>query len=146
MSNNNPYQSPESIRQHQSWWTGIKQRFRHWWLHTEPVFENGDALIYSGIAFFIDLDNSEVLYAASPATDRSQKRFDLVVSEAIKHLPGFLTEYPDVKPLLYGRKLQVRLIKDYATYNGEFFLEQEFEQDVLAQILDNNVEDKGTSE
>ena len=133
--NSNPYQSPQSIKPGESWWNVFTKRILFWWTIQEPGFQNGDALLYAGIVFFVDPQEPNVLFAATPSADSTQRRLNLVVSETVRVLPMFLAENPQIEPYLVGRQLKVRLIHDYQNFDQDYSLEYEFEWDVLTDFL-----------
>lgn len=107
-----------------------------------PEFSAGDAIICDGIAFFIDPKNTSVAYAASPSSDHSDQRMNLVVAEAIRVLPAFLTDYPDLHSQLGGRKLCVRMIGAYTDVQSDFHRELLLEWDILDAVLSDDMTDE----
>lgn len=65
-----------------------------------PAFADGDACICNGIAFFIDPNDPHVLYAASPSAEDSERRMNLIIAEVIRVLPNFLTDFPQLHPIV----------------------------------------------
>lgn len=71
-------------------------------------------MIFGGIAFFVDPNESELLYAASPSSVVTDSRMDLITHEAKIHLNGLLAASPSLKPIVQGRRLVVRIIDSYS--------------------------------
>lgn len=114
----NPYSPPQASAPPQSWWSRMISA-----LFTStnqlssvqrPTFAKGGAIICGGIAYFIDPLDSKTLFAGSPSTDRSDKRFALIAHEAMQHLPDFLAAHGDGKPTVNDRRLVVRIVNDYS--------------------------------
>ena len=126
---NNPYQPPADIGASVGWWERLRQFFMvrdpNNPLYQIPDFAAGQAVIYYGISFFIDPEDSSVLFAASPSADHSQERFDQIVAEALRLLPFFMDEVPAAMDLVQGRKLLVRMIGNYSDSQAEFIREAE---------------------
>lgn len=101
----------------QSWWsrilsslfTAINQRA----LAKQSDFAKGGAIICGGIAFFIDPNDKQTLFAGSPSTDRSDQRFALIAREAIRYLPDFISLREHSMPVVSDRRLVVRIVNDY---------------------------------
>jgi hypothetical protein len=111
-------------------------------LHASPsaVFADGQAFVCEGIAFFIDPANPLVAYAASPSTDHSSLRMNLIVSEAVRVLPLFLADHPEVREPLRGRKLIVRMVNSYADACSAYRCETALEWNILDAILSDGPE------
>ncbi len=107
-----------------------------------PVFANGDAIICDGVAFFIDPEDPSVAYAASPSAEHSERRMNLIVAEVIRVLPAFLTEYPELRPQLAGRKLSIRMIDNYTDTQAVFRRELALEWDILNAVLSDRPDDE----
>lgn len=116
----NPYSPPEVDVPHPSWWSRIKSVFSWGPLVKQSDFNRGDAVICGGIAFFIDPNDRQTLYAGSPSTDRSDERFALVAREAIRYLPDFLALHGDSPPELDDRRLVVRIVNDYTGIYSDY--------------------------
>lgn len=67
---------------------------------------------------------------------------NLVVAEAIRVLPAFLADYPDLHPQLSGRKLCVRMIGAYTDVQAVFHRERLLEWDILDAILTDDTTDE----
>lgn len=94
-------------------------------------FIQGYALIFEGIAFFVDPQNSSLLYAASPSEDESESRMNLIVSEVVRVLPTFVAEHSHLGSALVNRKLVIRMIRSYRDKQGEFVREVSLDWDML---------------
>lgn len=135
----NPYASPRSIHV-ETWWDRLRTRFGGLHPARSPVFADGGVLICEGIAFFIDPANPSVAYAASPSGDHSSDCMNLIVSEAIRVLPLFLADHPEVHEHLRGRKLTVRMVKSYEDASSEYTRETPLEWNILDAILSEDPE------
>ncbi|MGB7325986.1 MAG: hypothetical protein WBD31_14020 [Rubripirellula sp.] len=120
----NPYQPPALIDETPSWWGRIRTLFRVGpkvvSLVQTASFSKGDAIIYDGISFFVDPGDRKILFAASPSSDHSDQRMDLITAEVMRVLPGFLGEYPSLQRRLRGRKLMVRMIESYQSRQVDY--------------------------
>ncbi|UUO05079.1 hypothetical protein M4951_17015 [Blastopirellula sp. J2-11] len=130
----NPYQSPLETEYHETWWSKLRRLFTS--PIARPTFERGGKILAEGIAFYLDMDDSARLYAASPSTVHTDARLNLVVSEAIRLLPLFLSDNPTLQAYVRGRKLTVRLIDTYASNPAEFVREHIFDWDYIAAVLE----------
>ncbi len=121
----NPYRPPRSIDSNDSWWNRLKHWFRILLVSTfeDGVFADGDAIIFEGIAFFINPDDPEIFYAATPCVDRSPERLQFVVDESLRVFPEFLAEYQKLRSVLYERKMIVRIIDAYSDKQDCFVCE-----------------------
>lgn len=109
----NPYEPPAWTDERETWWSRIRAFFRRPDVRSQG-FANGDPIICEGIAFFITPEDPTTAYAGSPSTDISEQRMNLIVSEAIRTLPLFLAEHPDLHEYLRGRRLSVGILcNDY---------------------------------
>ncbi|MCO8125170.1 hypothetical protein NHH03_25765 [Stieleria sp. TO1_6] len=127
----NPYQAPTSIQPEASWWEKLRQRFFTGRLPHVPNFLGGDAILFEGIAYFIDPNEPAVIYAASPSTDQSDQRMQLICAEAICLLPAFVGDYPELQSTIHGRKLTVRMIDRYADKQSEYQRQMEMNTAVV---------------
>lgn len=133
----NPYASPRSIHV-ETWWERLLRLLGGLHAPGPVVFADGGVLIHEGIAFFIDPANPLVAYAASPSTDQSDQRMNLIVSETIRVLPLFLADHPEVREHLRERKLTVRMIESYAEARSKCFREAALERNLLdAPLLED---------
>jgi hypothetical protein len=106
----NPYQSPNAIEFVPRWWLKLRKMF-------EPsplkLFLRGRAIICEGIAFSLDPKSRRVFYAASPSINHSDERMDLIVEEALRILPVFVNEYPELRAGVLSCNLCVQMIHGY---------------------------------
>lgn len=65
---------------------------------------------------------------------------NLIVSEAIRVLPLFLADHPEVHEHLRGRKLTVRMVKSYEDASSEYTRETPLEWNILDAILSEDPE------
>lgn len=112
--NCNLYQPPATVDPPETWWSRLHKILRSVPHVRKRDFASGDSIICDGIAYSINRDDTSLDYAASPSSDFSDKRMNLIVAEAIRVLPYFLANYPDLHTQLWGRKLCVRMISEYA--------------------------------
>jgi hypothetical protein len=105
----------------------------------EPQFHNGDALLCEGIAFFIDLNDSETLYAASPSSLATKERMDLIVNEALRILPVFLVEHRSTRDALKQRRLVVRMITTYSDLRTDRFAPVDLGRRPIEQATLNHI-------
>ena len=131
----NPYQSPVVTDDHDTWWSKLRRLFAS--PVGAPAFEHGGKVITDGIAFYLDVTDATRLYAASPSTVHTDARLNLVVSEAIRVFPLFLTDNPRFQAYVRGRKLSVRLIATYADDPTEFVREHVLGWDYVSGVLDD---------
>lgn len=126
-SDPNPYQTPLPVDPTFSWW----DRFCGWWrisrvVDQEPapkLFANGHAIIFGGIAYFVDPKDADLLYAASPSSVNTDQRMQLIVQQAIEILPEFVADFPALAEMLGGRRLVVRMIVSYHDDQASFLNE-----------------------
>ena len=137
----NPYQTPPSLDEQPSWWSRVRSLFSGVQDTQTRYFAGGDAIICDGISFFLDPDNPDVVYAASPSAEHTEKRLNLIVSEAIRVLPAFLDDYPELHSLLRGRKLTVRMIDSYCDRQSMFRSQVTLEWDILNALLSDDSEE-----
>jgi len=131
----NPYQSPATVDPPETWWSRLRKMLRSA-PHVRKIdFASGDAIICDGIAYYINPNDTFLAYAASPSSDFSDKRMNLIVTEAIRVLPYFLADYPDLHTQLRGRKLCVRMISEYADVRSNFRREHVLEWDLIDAVL-----------
>ena len=113
----NPYSPPETTTPHHSLWSRIASVFfARIGLRPQIVPPNlvkGEAIIYGGIAFFVDPNDPNTLYAGSPSSDQSDEGFSLVAHEAVKYLPKFFADHRGLTPALGDRRFVVRIVNDY---------------------------------
>jgi hypothetical protein len=131
----NPYQSPTSFDQVETWWAKLRRYFRIRPAVRKVDFTQGDPIICCGIAFFIDPANATVAYAASPSAEVSEQRMNLVVSESLRALPLFLADHPELHACLRGRRLTIRLIDQYLDIPSRFQREVVLEAGFLDAVL-----------
>jgi len=120
----NPYQTPTATeRPSRGWWI----RLRAWWhrgqqlARSGPRFDRGEAILFEGIAFFLDPDDADTLHAATPSSVATEPRMRLVVNEVAYTLHVFLAENPHTHPWLRGRRLVVRLVESYEDLRTEIY-------------------------
>lgn len=142
----NPYQPPTSVDEPDSWWKRFGGRFRSPPQQREPNFSAGDAIIFEGIAFFIDPNDTAIAYAASPAADHGDRSMNLIIAETIRILPSFLAEHSDLQSHLVGRKLCVRMIDSYTDDRSEFHREHLLEWDLLEALLEDSTDEPPTQD
>ena len=134
----NPYRPPAIEHHELTWWEKL-----WYWLgpaskERSPKFTEGEAEIYEGVSYFVDPDNNAVAYAACPSVDRSDKRMRLIVSEALRLLPGFLEDFPEFRPLIQDRRLCVRMIAAYTDKQAEYQRESDLEWEEVRAVLERN--------
>jgi hypothetical protein len=137
----NPYQPPASIDERESFWSWIRALFRSPHLRSRD-FAKGDPIICAGIAFFIDLEDSTIAYAASPSSDFSEQRMNLIVSEAIRVLPLFLADHPELHAHLRGRNLTVGMFCNDYDHQSGFRRQVPLNWDILNAILSDTPNDE----
>lgn len=81
--------------------------------------------MFEGVSFFIDPDDQQRFYAALPSSVTSQTRMNAIVAEAIRVLPIFLVEYPELQEIAGGRRLVVRMIARYVDTQAQFVRQEE---------------------
>ncbi len=133
----NPYQPPTPTDHTASWWSRLVRFLSGTFLigTTNPGqqrFADGDAIICSGIAYFVDPLDATRLYAASPSETNTDERMNLITAEAIRHLPALLAENPNLVDLLAGRKLCVRMIRSYDDSRAVYVREDSLDWDIFA--------------
>lgn len=133
----NPYQSPRITEVHDTWWAKVCRLFTSPTLAPRVRFEDGDKVITGGIAFYLDLEDSSRLLAASPSSVETDERLNLVVAEAIRAFPLFLRNNPSLLPIVRGRKLSVRLIQAYSDDPSVFIREYTLHWDYVAGVIDD---------
>lgn len=138
----NPYQSPVAVDRYQSWWTKLRGLLGPNSSTHASAFSSGDAIICCGIAYSIDPDNSSFLYASSPSAETSQERMNLIIAETIRVLPIFLADYPELHPLIRGRKLAVRMTKSYSNAKSDVLRVVELEWDIVDAVLASDPDDE----
>ncbi len=67
---------------------------------------------------------------------------NLVVSEAIRTFPLFLSDNPRLQAFVRGRKITVRLINTYADNPTNFTREHVLGWDYVSGVLDNTKDDE----
>ena len=132
-----PYQSPNSVNEHESWWPKLLRLFTVPAATPELSFADGGKVMADGIAFYLDLADTGRLYAASPSSVHTDERLNLVVAEAIRVLPLLLRDNPDLQPHVHGRKLIVRLIGMYDDDSSTFAREYKLSGDYVSAVLDD---------
>ncbi|TWU48525.1 hypothetical protein Poly51_44250 [Rubripirellula tenax] len=110
----------------------------------KPRFIDGQAIVFCGIAFFVDPDESSRLYAASPTATNTIERMQLITSEVIRHLPHFLAEHQNLHKFLQGRKIVVRMVESYAGLQTTCLREDPIDWDILSTALQcDTTQDRG---
>ena len=104
------------------------------------AFRRGDVVIVDGIVFYVDPNNSSVLFAASPSTKTTDERMNLVVAETIRALPYLFSRRPGLERLTRGRNLIVRLVGSYAETRGAVFREYSLDWDTAMQRIQDGGE------
>lgn len=131
----NPYETPLPVDPEPSWW----DRIRGWFVKrriasVKPIrFSQGHAVIFSGIAYFIDPKVPDELYAASPSIIDTTERMNLIESEAREHLPALLESSRSLKRKIVGRRLVVRIVESYADGQNSFLSERATDHVVRVQ-------------
>lgn len=70
---------------------------------------------------------------------------NLIVAETIRVLPIFLADYPELHPLIRGRKLSVRMTKSYSNPESDVLHVVELEWDIVDAVLSIGPDDKSVS-
>lgn len=113
----NPYAPLSFEEPEESWRSRLLGAFVSWFRQkrgrTAPQFQKGGAMVFGGIAFFIDPGDETTLYAGSPSLDRSDRRVALIAHEALKLLPDFLEENTALAVQILQRRLVVRIVHSY---------------------------------
>lgn len=121
----NPYAPPSidarSTRSFRSWLKALVAGFWRIPVTGSPDFANGEAIIVSGIAYFIDPSDNKTLFAGSPSEDRSDRRLAFVASEAIRYLPYLFEDRPDLIQDLSSRRLVVRIVDSYQGIWSDYY-------------------------
>ena len=121
----NPYAPPSidapSSSSLRSWLKSLVTGFWRIPVSGSPDFANGEAIIVSGIAYFIDPSDNKTLFAGSPSEDRSDRRLALVASEAIRHLPFLFEDHPDLVQDLSSRRLVIRIVNSYEGIWSDYY-------------------------
>ena len=120
-----------------TWWTKLIAFFGFGSTERLTKFLAGEMVVLEGIAFYVDPNEPKLLYAASPSSEVTQQRLNLVVSEAVRMLPYFLAEHPDFTDSLRDRTLAVRLISGYCTSNLEVLAQHQLEWDILSDFSED---------
>lgn len=70
---------------------------------------------------------------------------NLIVAETIRVLPIFLADYPELHPLIRGRKLAVRMTKCYSNTKSDVLRVVELEWDIVDAVLSIGPDDESVS-
>lgn len=130
----NPYLPPKGTDDRSGWWSRLRALFQRPETRSEK-FARGELIVCNGIAFFIEPDDITIVYAASPSSDFSERRMNLIVSEVIRVLPLFLAEHPDLHPHLRGRRLTIGMFLEGYDKRFGFRRAVPLEWDLLNAIL-----------
>lgn len=137
MKSQNPYASP-AVRptKHQDpWW----KRFFKFLVGADPfsvtleAFLAGEIQMLEGIAFFVDPENDQCIYATSASDDYGEQRLSFIVSEVIRLIPK-LEVYSHADSQLCDRNLVVGIIHDYSDPKQNF----QFAKSTLVELESGN--------
>jgi len=78
-----------------------------------PKFSHGDAVICQGIAFFIDPAQPGLLFATTPSVQTNDRRLEFIRAEVEQVLPNFQKDFPELCPVIAGRRVVVGIIERY---------------------------------
>ena len=90
-------------------------------------FSKGHEIIVEGIAFYLEPENPQMVFGASPSTTTTSNRIELVVSEVQRILPDFMSQHCDLRYHFQTRQLAIRLIDDYESVRTKIKHEQTIE-------------------
>ncbi|MEL7496839.1 MAG: hypothetical protein AAFN77_04470 [Planctomycetota bacterium] len=94
------------------WWIRLWHSIRRA-LNNQWSFASGEGLLKNGILFFVEPEDSATLFAATPSSDTSPERIELIIEEVNTALSLFIAENSHLKGLLNRRHLVVRIINHY---------------------------------
>lgn len=136
----NPYQPPATVAAPHDRLSRFARFLRCFPWTTTSRLISGELVIIDGIAFYLDPDDSSVVFAASPSATNTTERMNLIVAESIRVLPLFLAESSSLTRILRGRKLIVRMLGDYSSSTHAVIREEVLEWDIINSIIDGDTE------
>ena len=137
----NPYQPPATVVVGQSRLARFIRFLRRFPWTKSSRFLRGELVIMDGIAFYLDPNDSSLVFAASPSGTNTNERMNLIVAEVIRVLPHLLADYSSLVRILRGLKLVVRMLDGYSSSSQAVIREKVLEWDLLDAIIDgDNIE------
>lgn len=136
----NPYQPPATVLHSPSRLSRIARLLRCFPWTASSRLLSGELVIFDGIAFYLDPDDSSAIFAASPSATNTTERMNLIVAESIRALPLFLAESSRLTRILRGRKLIVRMLDAYSSSKHAVIREEVLKWDIVNSIIDGDKE------